>query len=205
MKKIFESNPLGLFEKEGWTNYAEAGSRFWEVYKDENSLGQSLEIGFFRSGDTASISWLISPKIDLQSLNNPRVAFRTSTSFADDSSLEALVSSYWDGQIQTIKSATWLPLLARIATEDDDTQIFVDSGDLNLNFYGNALYFAFKYVGSGKTAQDGTFELDDFRTFEKIPKIYITMSYIINASIFSTYCERKVNNRCIRSHFSIRT
>ena len=58
-------------------------------------------------------------------------------------------------------------MLARIATEDDDAQIFVDSGDLNLNFHGNALYFAFKYVGSGKTAQDGTCELDDFRTFEK--------------------------------------
>ena len=58
-------------------------------------------------------------------------------------------------------------MLARIAIEDEDAQIFVDSGDLNLNFYGNALYFAFKYVGSGKTAQDGTYELDDFRTFEK--------------------------------------
>ena len=93
--------------------------------------------------------------------------------------MEALASSDWDGQIQTIKSATWLPLLARIATKDDDAQIFVDSGDLNLNFYRNALYFAFKYVGSEKTAQDSTFELDDFRTFEKIPKIYITMSYSI--------------------------
>ena len=56
---------------------------------------------------------------------------------------------------------------SQIPTEDDDAQIYVDSGDLNLNFYGNALYFAFKYVGSGKTAQDGTYELDDFRTFEK--------------------------------------
>ena len=82
--------------------------------------------------------------------------------------MEALVSSDWDGQIQTTKSATWLPLLARIATKDDDAQIFVDSGDLNLNFYRNTLYFAFKYVGSGKTAQDGTFELEDFRIFEKI-------------------------------------
>ena len=35
-------------------------------------------------------------------------------------------------------------------------------------------------MGSGKNAQDGTFELDDFCTFEKINvKIYITMSYII--------------------------
>ena len=58
-------------------------------------------------------------------------------------------------------------MLVRTTTKDNDAQIFVDSGELNLNFYGNALYFAFKYVGSGKTAQDGTFELDDFRTFEK--------------------------------------
>ena len=81
-----------------------------------------------------------------------------------------MVRSYWDGQIQTIKSATWLPLLARIANEDNDTQIFLDSGDLNLNFYGNALCFPFKYMGSGKTAQDGTYELDDFRTFKNKPQ-----------------------------------
>tara|TARA_B110000046_G_scaffold44503_1_gene49490 strand:- start:407 stop:652 length:246 start_codon:yes stop_codon:yes gene_type:complete len=81
--------------------------------------------------------------------------------------LETFVSCDWHKQNQTIKSAIWLPLLARIATEDDDAQIFVDSRDLNLNFYGNASYFAFKYLGSGKTAQDGTFELDHLRTFEK--------------------------------------
>ena len=124
-------------------------------------------MGSYRSGDAVSISWLISPKIDLQSLNNPRVAFWASTSFADDSTLEALVSSDWDGQAETIESAIWLPVLARIAIKDDDAQIFVDSGELNLNFYENNLYFAFKYLGSGKTAQDGTFILDDFRTFEE--------------------------------------
>ena len=94
------------------------------------------------------------------------VAFRTSVSFADESTLEALVSSDWDGQKESIESATWLPLLATLATKEDDARIFVDSGNLNLNFYGKQLYFAFKYVGSGKTAQDGTFELDDFRIFE---------------------------------------
>ena len=78
-----------------------------------------------------------------------------------------MVSSDWDRQAETIKSAIWLPVLARIATKDDDAQIFVDSGELNLNFYENNLYFAFKYLGSGKTAQDGTFILDDFRTFEE--------------------------------------
>jgi hypothetical protein len=77
------------------------------------------------------------------------------------------VSGDWNGQIETIHSATWLPLLARIATSDDDPQAFIDSGNMELNFYGKELFFAFKYQGSGKTAQDGTFELDDFRIFEK--------------------------------------
>ena len=78
-----------------------------------------------------------------------------------------MVSSDWDGQAETIESAIWLPVLARIAIKDDDAQIFVDSGELNLNFYENNFYFAFKYVGSGKIAQDGTFKFDDFRTFDK--------------------------------------
>jgi len=48
--------------------------------------------------------------------------------------------------------------------------VFIDSGNLDLNFYGTNLYFAFKYNGSGKTAHDGTYELDDFRIFESQPK-----------------------------------
>jgi hypothetical protein len=81
----FESNRLGLFAKPGWTNYAEEGSRYWEVFEDENSLGESLEIGSYRSGDEVSTSWLISPKIDLRSLANPQFAFRSSVRFADES------------------------------------------------------------------------------------------------------------------------
>jgi hypothetical protein len=86
-----------------------------------------------------------------------------------------LVFSFWvakkSGAVNVythnIQARFFFPIGTRIATEEDDAQIFIDSGDLPLNFYGNALYFAFKYVGSGKTAQDGTIELDDFRTFEK--------------------------------------
>lgn len=79
----FEANRLGLFYKNGWYNYAHEGTQFWEVYEDENSLGQSVHIGSYRSGDVSTISWLISPKLDLSSLKNPQVAFRTSVSFPD--------------------------------------------------------------------------------------------------------------------------
>lgn len=61
-------------------------------------------------------------------------------------------------------------MLARLATKEEDSNVFIDSGNLDLNFCGTNLYFAFKYTGSGKTAQDGTYELDDFRIFESQPK-----------------------------------
>ena len=46
-------------------------------------------------------------------------------------------------------------------------KLFSQPGNLNLNFYGRQLFFAFKYTGSGKSTQDGTFELDDFRIFDR--------------------------------------
>ena len=163
----FEANRLGLFYKNGWYNYAHEGTQFWEVYEDENSLGQSVHIGSYRSGDVSTISWLISPKLDLSSLKNPQVAFRTSVSFPDESILEALVSSDWNGQIEGLETATWNSLSAVIASKHDESRIFIDSGNLSLNFYGRELFFAFKYTGSGKTSQDGTYELDDFHIFDK--------------------------------------
>ncbi len=48
-------------------------------------------------------------------MKNPKVAFRTSVSFADESTLEALVSSDWDGQIENLETATLNSLLAVIA------------------------------------------------------------------------------------------
>jgi len=175
----FETNRLGLFHKKGWINYAYEGTQFWEVYEDENSLGQSIQIGSYRSGDASSISWLITPKLDLSTMKNPKVAFRTSVSFADESTLEALVSSDWDGQIENLETATWNSLLAVIASKKDDSRTFIDSGNLSLNFYGKQLFFAFKYTGSGKSTQDGTFELDDFRIFDKqTPKfVYYVLFY----------------------------
>jgi hypothetical protein len=66
----FETFRLGKIDEAGWLQWREAGSLDWEVYRDENSLGQSARIGSYRSGDETSISWLISPEWDLRSLSN---------------------------------------------------------------------------------------------------------------------------------------
>ena len=163
----FEAVTLGRFEGKGWINWIEKGSKYWEVYEDENSLGQSLRIGSYRSRDQKTLSWFITPKLEFGGLNNPYFGFRTSTSFFDKSKLEVLYSSDFSGNMNQIKKATWKALTATIASDQNNDQLWIDSGEIPLNNLGNSIYVAFRYSGSGKTAEDGTFELDDIRLYEK--------------------------------------
>jgi hypothetical protein len=165
-EESFDHVRLGLFDAEGWTNYNQVGTQLWEVYEDENSLGQSIHLGSCRSGDAATVSWLISPKIDLSSLHQPHFAFRTSTSFADNSLLEVFYSTNWSGETSALEDAQWLPLPARLATKEDDNTLWIDSGELPLTMTA-PVYFAFRYTGSGKSTYDGTFEVDDIRVYDK--------------------------------------
>ena len=166
-EESFDHVRLGLFNLGGWTNFNQVGTQLWEVYEDENSLGQSIHLGSYRSGDAATVSWLISPKIDLSSLNQPHLAFRTSTSFADKSVLEVFYSTNWVGETSVLDDAQWLPLPARMATKEDDGTQWIDSGELSLTM-SEPVYFAFRYTGSGKSTYDGTYELDDIRIYEKV-------------------------------------
>ena len=117
-------------------------------------------------GDAATVSWLISPKIDLSPLHQPHFAFRTSTSFADNSLLEVFYSSDWSGETAALEDAQWLPLPARLATKEDDNALWIDSGELPLTEIV-PIYFAFRYTGSGKSTYDGTYEIDDIRIYDK--------------------------------------
>lgn len=165
-EESFESYPKGRFEGGNWINWIEKGTVYWEVYEAVNSLGQSLRIGSYRSGDKHSVCWLVSPQIELHSLTLPTLSFRTSTAFADSSKLELLYSTDFEGTPTQIKKATWTALKARIATKEDNDQIWIDSEALPINFKSEKIHIAFRYTGSGKTENDGTFELDDIRIYD---------------------------------------
>lgn len=158
----FEAVPLGLFEKQGWINFNQAGTQFWEVYEEENSLGQSIALGSYHSGDKETISWLITPELVVFSLENSFLAFRTSTSFADNSSLSVLVATNWTGDTASLGQYNWRELDVRIAENTDNNTLWIDSGDIPIDF-GTKFHLAFRYTGSGKTASDGTYEIDDIR------------------------------------------
>ncbi|MEN8776228.1 MAG: DUF5689 domain-containing protein [Polaribacter sp.] len=145
----------------GWTNYSEKGTKLWRSYFDNDVQSRAANIGSFRSGNASTISWLITKGIDLDTTSEEYFSFDTSTSFADSSTLEVLISSNWDGLETTITSANWEKLPARIASNSDDFRTFINSTYINLSNYTGTVYIAFKYIGSGDEDFDGTYEIDN--------------------------------------------
>ena len=67
--------------------------------------------------------------------------------------------SFDTGSIEVILIA---PVAARIASRGDDPDKWIDSGPISLSDFPSGFRIGFRYEGSGKTSNDGTFELDDF-------------------------------------------
>jgi len=134
-EEIFENEVIGVFQKEGWTNYIQAGTQRWEVYEDDDSLGKSIRIASFQSGDNG-----------------------------DDSQLTILVAENWDGNPNNITTTQWQNLPVTIATKTDPFNRWVYSGSINLNDYAmNNVYVAFRYTGDDNSSgsNNGTYEIDD--------------------------------------------
>ena len=166
LKEDFEATS-GEVNIPNWTNYSEAGSKKWRAYDDANSLSRATRMGSFRSGDESTISWLITKGINLDSTAEEYLSFETSTSFADGSTLEVLISENWDGEAATITAANWVALPARIASNNDDFNRFKNSTFINVSGYSGTAYIAFKYTGTGNEDFDGTYELDNITIIAK--------------------------------------
>lgn len=150
----------------GWTNISEEGTVLWEGFDGSTNnppFGKiSAQIGSFNSGDRSTITWLITPELDFDAINNATLTFLTSTSFADESILEVLVSNQWDGISTDVNSFEWATLSsARIANPRDPFRDFIPSGIIDLSCIEGKGYVAWRYTGSGDTSFDGTYELDE--------------------------------------------
>jgi len=153
-----------LISGNGWTNFIEAGTEGWEAYTQtgtNSSQGISARVGSFNSNDASSVAWLITPQIDLDANSGVTLNFETSNSFSDGSTMEVLFSSDWDGTEAGITTATWGILSDAYVTDDDDFfGDWFESGIVDLSCADGQIYIAFKYVGSGNSDFDGTYELD---------------------------------------------
>lgn len=93
------------------------------------------------------------------------MAFRSSTRFVDNSILEFFYTTDWEGEMTFIEEHL-KELPVRLASNSDDSTHWIDSGDIPIDF-GPRFRLIFRYTGSGKTASDDTYELDDIRVFTK--------------------------------------
>ena len=163
----FESYPnYTSLNGNGWTNYIEAGSRDWFIKittDDQNAGSKMVSLGSYNTGDASTIAWLITPVIDLDAQGEEFVKFISSNSFADDSELELLISTDWDGTEATIESSIWDTLNANIVSDSEYYKNWVDSGLVDLSSFSGNAYVAFKYIGSGEASMDGTYEIDNFQ------------------------------------------
>ena len=163
----FESYSYGdSITQNGWTDYKEVGSKDFFAFDDSYSLGTSVKISAYNSGDASNIAWLITPGIDMDAQTGEVLSFQTSNSFSDNSTLELLISTDWDGVEANITSATWSALPGTIVADSEFYQNWVGSGAIDLSGYAGTAYIAFRYTGGDNgTSQTGTYELDEFKIF----------------------------------------
>ena len=71
-----------------------------------------------------------------------------------------MFSNDWDGTIDGVLSATWGVLPAAYVVQDSDSfSSWFESGIVDLSCGSGKIHIAFKYTGSGDSANDGTYEL----------------------------------------------
>lgn len=172
---LFEEDFEGMstgsaISSNGWTSYAEVGTYNWRALTTTDSgnpgPGNTIaSMGAYNSNTDVNIAWLISPVIDLDAQGIEFLNFQSSNSFSDDSELEVLISTDWDGTTANVATATWNTLPAAIVGDDENYQEWFDSGLVNLSSYSGSAYISFKYIGGFPSSGniDGTFEIDNFK------------------------------------------
>ena len=144
-----------------WINYREEGTKSWRSYSDTYAQSKAARMGSKNSGDASTITWLLTKGVDLDTTTEEFLSFETSNSFANESNLEVLISTDWDGTAINITTATWSVLPARIVSNGENFKNWVHSTFVNLSDYTGTAFIAFRYTGNGNVYFDGTYELDN--------------------------------------------
>lgn len=152
------------FDFEGWTNYAEAGTKLW-IERDFQEDGY-IQFSSFQSNEPSNIGWAITPSINLDETENEVFEFESATNFVDNSNnkLEVFISSNYDGI--NVLNATWEQLNVTVANNTTNGYVFIPSGKVDLSSYNGEIHIAFKVTGNGTTL-DGLFQVDKIRIYSQ--------------------------------------
>lgn len=155
-----------VLDLEGWHNIAEVGTVQWktQIY----SGNPYAEFSAFQSGDAVNIGWLISPAINMDSVEGEILQFRSAQSFVSSSAntLEVLIATDYNGN--NLTTANWQTITAKLPTTSTPYFEYVNSGEIDLSAYTGNINIAFKVKGSGtNTALNGLYQIDAFRIYKK--------------------------------------
>jgi hypothetical protein len=159
-----EGNPIALTD---WTNFAQVGTVKWN--EGFYSGTKYAEFTSYQSGEASNIAWLISPAINMDTMEHETLAFDVAQAYVSTSanSIELLISTDYDGT--NVLAANWVPITFKTPPLVYESNFdFFSSGLIDLSGYTGNIYLAFRCKGSGtNTSLDGTYELDNIRIFDK--------------------------------------
>jgi hypothetical protein len=154
----------------GWKTFAEKGGKTW--YGNEVSTRKWVQATAYNSGQTAVVTWMITPALDLTRAEKPYLSFESADGYDNGATLELFISTDYSGSSTPWTSAwTKLSFTLPASTVSGYSQ-FVSSGLVDLStFKGGPVYVAWVYNGSDPagTASDKTttWEVDNVFVGEK--------------------------------------
>lgn len=151
------------FNSPGWTTYAQTGAKLW-LEKNYKNDGYATFSTFGGASEPVSVTWLISPSINMDTQEGEKLFFQSCQDGyirSQANSLELYVSTDYDGI--TFGNANWQIVNFQAPTQDTTKYLYVDSGIIDLSSYTGTLHFAFKVKGT--SALTGGYQVDNVRVF----------------------------------------
>ena len=159
----FQSYPdHAVINQNGWTAFAEEGERNWICRTFNNN--HYAQATAFNSPDPTNVMWMITPPIDRDAMSNPVFEFESAKAFYTHDGFSLWISTDFDGT--NVLAATWEPLDARLAGEQDPDNTWIHSGYLDLSSYQGILHIAWRYESAAPQGNTGTFRVDNVKLYE---------------------------------------
>ena len=150
----------------GWKNIAESGNKRFQSKLTNNN--HYAEISAFATGQSALVSWLILPPVNLANSANEILSFITKDGFDNGGLLQVYISTNYDGG-NTPWKAKWT-LLKGVFSKGSVNGIgteWIASGNISLSGFAGMVYIAFRYDGADPPfnfdKRTTTFQLDNIK------------------------------------------
>ena len=144
-------------QETGWVNIAAVGTRNW-IYK-EFSGNVYVQATAFNDTAPQTASWLVTPLINATA--STKLSFETAKAFWTHDGLTVWTSTDYDCDPLT---ATWTPLNATLAGQNDADHDWVPSGNIDLSgFAGSTVAIGFKYEGNNTAGLTASYRVDNVK------------------------------------------